>query len=420
MLRASRSATLLLASCSLVVGCGAKTGLETPDVDAGPRTDAGRPDMDAGAPLPCVEIPLDGGVVELPLEIEAQLARADVLFLVDTTASMNDEIGEIRSGLRDVIAPGIAAAIPDSALGVATFADFPVNNCGEEGDVPFSLNTPITQDLSQVQTAVDAIGMSNGIDRPESQVEALYQVATGEGLLPYIEPSGGCPGGGVGYPCFRQGALPVILLFTDAPFHNGPGGTNPYRCPLGVDEHGYDDAVRVLNALDARVMGLYSGDGEGLGDTTAVVRDTGALGADGRPLVFDIGLRGERLGAAVVDAIETLADVIEFDVDTVLNDPDPTDGVDPRDFVEAVVPLRAVPMDRVREIDLENNRFLGVSAGTRVVFQLRIRAGAVVPGPEPQRFVLEVVFRGDERTRLGSQLVEIVVPGADGEGCEDN
>ncbi len=404
-----------LLSLVLAVGCGAKTGLDVPPFDAG-GIDGG---TDAGIDIPCVEVPFDGGIVELPLDLEARLARADVLFLVDTTASMNDEIDQIRSGLRDEIAPGIAAAIPDSALGVATFADFPEISCGEAGDVPFQLERLITQDLSLVQAAVDNIGMGNGIDRPESQVEALYQVATGEGLEPYISPSSGCPSGGQGYPCFRLDALPVVLLFTDAPFHNGPGGTNPYRCSLDATPHTYEQAVARLQALNVRVMGLYSGDGDGRGDILAIARDTGAVNDSG-PLVFDIGQRGERLSSSVVEAIETLADVIRFDVDTVLNDPDPGDGVDPRDFVEAVVPVRAEPMDRIEGIDLDNNRFLGVLAGTRVFFQLRIRGGTVVPGREPQRFLLEVVFRGDERTRLGSRLVEIVIPSADGEGCEAN
>lgn len=423
MHRPLATALFISFSAALWIGCGAKTGLDVPDVDGGPF-DGG---ADAGMDIPCVEIPLDGGIVELPLDIEAQLARADVLFLVDTTASMNDEIGQIRDGLRDEIAPGIASAIPDSELGVAVFADFPVMNCGERDDSPYDLVTLVTDDLAAVQTAVDSIPSSNGIDRPESQVEALYQVATGEGYRPYIQPSGGCPNGGNGSPCFRDDALPVVLLFTDAPFHNGPGGSNPYRCPLdesleGRGPHTYEEALARLDSINARVIGLYSGDGSDRGemDLRTVVEDTEALDEAGAPLIFDIGLRGERLSSSVVGAIRTLADVIEFDVDTVLNDPDPTDGVDPTTFVERVVPVRAEPMDRIGSIDAENGRFVDVRAGTRVFFRLEIRAGAAVPGPDPQRFLLEVIFRGDERTRLGSRLVEIVIPSADGEGCDTN
>jgi hypothetical protein len=403
------------------VGCGAKTGLEVPDsqVDAG--VDAG-PD----ATIPCIEIPIDGGVVDLPLQTQVELGRADVVFAIDTTASMGQEIDEIRANLRNQIVPGIRTTIRDSQIGVTTFADFPEGSCGAAGDLPFRLVLPVTEDVGRVQSAVDSISLDNGSDEPESQVEALYQIATGEGVGTWVPASFGCPTGGFGYPCFRTDALPVVLLFTDAPFHNGPGGARPYAdpraCPIAdaSGAHDYSEMTSVLEAAGIRVIGLYSGPSreDGFRHLEQLARDTNAMSVGG-PLVFDIGQRGERLSESVVQAIATLADVVEFDIDTELLDVDRTDGVDPREFVEAVVPLRAEPPDGVREIDFDNGVFRGVRTGTMVVFQLRLRAGVVAPGVGPQRFLLEVVFRGDGRTRIDSRIIEIVVPGADGSGCED-
>ncbi|MDQ3032122.1 MAG: VWA domain-containing protein [Myxococcota bacterium] len=412
-------ATLALAA--LATGCGAKTGLDVPDA----QVDAG---MDAGpdAMIPCIEIPLDGGLVELPLQTQVELGRADVVFAIDTTASMGQEIDQIRANLRERIAPGITNAIRDSQIGVTTFADFPVGSCGDatENDLPFRLVLPVSPDIGRVQSAVDSIGLDNGSDEPESQVEALYQIATGEGIAPWVPASFGCPMGGFGYPCFRNDALPVVLMFSDAPFHNGPGGARPYSaaCPaVEPAAHDYDEAVEALNATGIRVIGLYSGPprDDGFRHLQQVAIDTGAV-SDGQPLVFDIGERGERLSESVIQAIATLADIVEFDIDIALFDVDRTDAVDPRDFVEAVVPLRAEPMEGVREIDFDAGVFRGVQTGTRVVFGLRLRAGAVAPGVGPQRFLLEVVFRGDMRTRIDSIIIEIVVPGADGTGCEMN
>jgi hypothetical protein len=410
--------------------CGARSGLNVPDgdIDASALPDGGLDGavpLDPDAGVPCFEVPFEGETVEVPLQLEAELARADVLFLVDTTLSMEDEINAIRSSLQDRIAPQIAATIPDSALGVATFADFPEGDCGSRGDdTPFSLVQRITQDLNQVQAALDLIRLGNGLDKPESQVEALFQVATGRGMQGYVPPSAGCPSGGFGYPCFRQGALPVILLFTDAPFHNGPDGRNAYPCASEIaltsrdTPATYEDAEQELERIGASVIGLFSGDGEGRGDLLRVVEDTNESSTNPDDLLFDIGMRGERLTDSVVDAVETLADTIQFDVDTQLLDPDLSDSVDPRDFVERVVPIRAIPMDRIEGIDVEAGAFRGVRAGTLVFFALELFNDAVVPGPQPQRFLLEVVFRGDERTRLGSRVVQIVVPGADGAGCE--
>ena len=398
----------------LLVGCGAKTGLDVPDANEDAGMDAG---LDAG--VPCVEVPLDGGPVEVPLETEAELGRADVVFLIDVTASMMDEIEEIRDSLRDRLAPAIESEIPDANFGVATFADFPVMPYGDPDDYAFELELPMTADLSRVQAAINGIGLGSGRDEPESQVEALYQLATGEGLVPYIDPSFGCPMGGRGYPCFRDDALPIVLLFTDAPFHNGPDGANRYTSGLAATPHTYDEAVEALRALGVRVIGFNSGDSGARAHLREIATDTDALRPDGSPLVFDIGRDGDSLNTSVVDAMKSFADGVVFDIDAILQDPMPGDGVDVTEFVEAVVPLRAEPPDGIESIDTEAGVFRGVESGTTVVFQLSIRNDAVVPGPEPQRFLLEIIFRGDGRTRLGRRIIEIVIPGADGMGCPD-
>lgn len=394
-------------------GCGAKTGLEVPDV--GPDMGVDAPDAGPDAPIPCIELHPDAGPIDLPLDTEVVVGRADVLMLIDVTASMNNEIDQIRATLRDRLVPGIRESIPDSRLGVATFADFPGGSCGSSGDDPFALILPIDGDTARVQAAVDTVSTTAGGDPPESQVEALYQTATGEGLGTLIPPSFGCPGGGFGYPCFRTDALPVVLLFTDAPFHNGIHPEHDYRGTCGdTGAHSYEEAASELRARGIRVMGLFSGR-DGRDDLEAIARDTGAV-SGGEPIVFDIGERGESLSEGVIAAVRTLADVVQFDVDTVLSDPVPGDGIDPREFVDSVVALRADPPSGVERI--EGGTFFGVSTGTRVVFQLRLRNDVVAPGVGPQRFLLEIVFRADGGTRLGSTIIEIVIPGADGSGCE--
>ncbi len=430
----------LLAAIGALAGCGAKTGLNVPDAnidanvdaghdaavdagphDAGPR-DAGR-DTGSDAAIPCIELDPDAGPVELPLDTQVTLGRADVVFLIDITGSMSQEIGHIQAELRDTIAPGIQAAIPDSRLGVAVFADFPVSACGTEDDHAYNLVLPVTNDLARVQSAVNGIAVSNGGDPPEAQVEGLYQTVTGEGLGSFIAPSFGCPSGGFGYACFRNDALPLILLFTDDLWHDGPGNADPFSisCPALLSRaspHQYSDAITVLQTRGVRVMGLFSGlDDQARREMDQVALDTSAVDARGLPLVFDIGVHGDALSASVVSAITTLANVIRFDIDTVLVDPVPGDGVDVRMFVQSVTPLRAEPMDGVASIDLAAGTFRQVRTGTRVVFQLSLRNGSVAPGVGPQTFPLEIVFRGDRRTRIGSTIVNIVIPGADGSGC---
>lgn len=415
-------------SVLVTTGCGANTGIPVPDLY---RRDAGQPLADAGVDAgpdagpveECFDIPLDGGPIQAAMTLEAEVGRADVVLLIDITSSMQEEITAIRTRLRDRIAPAIREAIPDSQLAVTTHADFPRAPYGQAGrDEPFTLVSPSTADVARIQAAVDSIRLGSGVDPPESQVEALFQIATGAGLTRYIPASGGCPSGGVGYACIRRDALPVILLFTDEVMHNGPSPSTPFAYDpgiLGVSPHTFTDAVNALNAINARVIGFDSGNGSGAPDLRTLAVRTGTVDGSGRPLVFDIGSTGSQLGNEVVNAVRTFASTVIQDVDAVVRDADASDGIDARTLVEAVVPLRAEPMSGVSGIDTATNTFLDVSVGTMLSFSIVVRPGIVVPGTEPKIVRAEVVFRGNRRTRIGSQVIWLVVPAADGRGCDD-
>lgn len=406
-------------------GCGAKTGVYVPDAGVVNETDsgvdAGVDAGDGGLPEECIEIPFDGGPVDLALDVEAQVGRADVVFLLDVTASMREELDEVKDRLQDRIAPAIDSAIPDAELAVATFADFPIRGLyGGDDDLPFELRLPMTDDITAVQAALGSISLGNGEDPPESQVEALYQLVTGEGREPYVSASSGCPNGGTGYACFRSDALPVILLFTDAPFHNGPENAHPYdlrNFPGRVSPATYSEAVSELRRIDARVIGFDSGNGLAGDHLDTLAADTDTLDEFGRPLVLDIGMRAQRLGDSVVDAIETFAGSVVQDIGLELRDADPLDGVDPTVFIESVELGGATPASGVAGLDEENAIYLGASAGTRLTWTLVLRNDAIAPGEGAQRFRLYAVFTADGTRRIARREIVLVVPGADGSGC---
>jgi len=424
--RGTWGGTWLALAVIATLGCGAKTGLHVPDVDAGPEPeDMFRADMrgvDAFEPPPppdvCIELPPEAPPEFVDAQFLARISTADVLFLVDVTGSMTDEIEQIRVTLRDEIVPRIAESIPDTQLSVAEFADFPVSPYGHDTmDVPFQIRQESTADIDRVQTAVDRLSTRSGSDIPESHVEALYQSATGLGLGRYVPPRR-CAAGTVGYPCFRNNGSRIILLFTDASMHNGPGGSEPYDSPpISPAPARYEMAVGALQDIGAKVLGLYSGNDpsdRGLADLNSIARDTGAVTADGAPIVLDIGADGAGLDDGVVESIRQLVEEVPLDIDAIVEDY-PDDDFDALEFVTSIETTGATPPGGATDL---GDEYLGVRPGTRVGFRVFLANERIPRGPEPQSYTLTVVLRGDGVTRLTETVVLVVIPSIGGEGCE--
>ena len=233
-----------------------------------------------------------------------------------------------------------------------------------------------------------------------------------------MPPQRGCPPGTFGYPCFRAAGTRIILLFTDAEFHNGPGGSNPYNMPLIRPAPAtYEQAVGALRDIGAKVLGLYSGGlvaDRALTDLESIARDTGAVTAGGEPIVVDIGAAGENLDTGVIDVVRTLVEDVPIDIDALAEDT-AFDDIDARVFVESIRTLGATPASGAEDL---GDRYAQVLPGTRVRFRVGLRNELFEREVEPQFYFLRVVLRGDGVTRLRETAVKIVVPSIDGEGCE--
>lgn len=417
--RARRRIALLTGT--LLASCGARTGLDMPDANPDASADAA-PDAPRDEPPFCVELPRDAPRASVELEIPATLRVVDVMFLLDSSASMQDEIDTVRSRLRDVVVPGVRGIIPDAAFGVAIFGEFPVEPHARRGasvdDVgPFRMRTTITTDLARVEAALDETPVWANLDDPEASIEGLYQVATGEGLSPWIPPSFGCPAGGVGGGCFRREAFRIVMLATDAPMHNGPPGVPPVA-NYSFDAHSYAETLAAVAAADLFVIGLGSEDRfrpSPFPHLRALATDTGSVDGAGRPMVFDIGPRGDGIGVEIVNAVRRVAEDVPLDVDAIVEDV-PGDGVDGRDVVVGVRAAAADPPDAIG--GMEGARFFGVRPGTRLTFELLIDARGLPPARERRAFAVRIIFRASGRSRIDDRDVVVVVPGEDGTGCE--
>ena len=223
------------------------------------------------------------------LQFEPRIRRADVFFLIDTTGSMGGTITGLRGALSTIVSR-VRTTIPDTSFGVGRFDDFPVTPYGSAGtDVPFGLLQRQTTSMPAITSGVAALTLHSGNDGPESQIEGIYQAATGAGFrgsattfwTPAFMPMMGYDAtlghgliGGVG---FRADAQPIIIVATDITFHRAAGDTtvtadrttwcgdmmsdscDAYRASLATgsgNPHTVAETVTALNAIGARVFGL--------------------------------------------------------------------------------------------------------------------------------------------------------------------
>jgi hypothetical protein len=367
--------------------------------------------------VPYMENPYPDGVT---LVFSAGIVKADVYFLVDTTGSMRQVVTALQDSIASAIFPVMAGAVSDIHFGVGYFEDYPVNPYGTAGDVSFESLSRLDPDTTAAYGAVMALATGTGGDYPESHVVALTTIATGDpGLTQPLQPAPACGADLFGYPCFRQEAFPLIVLLSDADFHNGPGGTNPYTT---VTAPTYDEAVGALVAAHIRVMSVHSGTMSTDADYRQLATDTGAVGFGGSPFVGNIPANGAGLDAAVTNSFQALATSVPMSV-TARSVDDPSDGVDATAFIARIVPDTVggvedplhpgvfcdagLPADDV-DGDGFDDTFTSIPAGTVVCFDVVPLRNTTVSTPGVYNAFIEIV--GDGTIFLDRREVGFIVP----------
>jgi len=362
------------------------------------------------------------------------IRMADIFILMDTTGSMGGEIDQLKTDLSTVVIPRIRGLIEDAWYGVGGFDDYPVDPYGEGppayNDRVFYLLQQITDSEADFQDAVDRLRTNFGDDCPESHVPALYAAATGIGYGDFLAPQLDCNLGlgEFGYPCFRSGAVPIVLMITDAPFHNGPDNSWSYT---GITPRPptYDETVAAIRDNHIRVLTIVSGGGCDTTLATAnaqrLALDTAAVDIDGDPLVFSISGSGLGLGNQVVGAVQTLSGNVPVDVSISPRD-DPSDDIDALYFVGTIIPSTAGGVEDPRnpgffcesglgtadtDDDTFPDIFTEIIPGTVVCFTMTVNRNEVIePDEEPLTFRAFLEILGDEVIILDTRQVIFMVP----------
>lgn len=400
---------------------------------------AGVDPLDATSRLPegdyFVILPYNGGPIVDDLTFGTDIRVADVYFLVDSTGSMDAVINNVRDSLSD-IASAIAVDIPDVQMGVGHFEDFPfgpfVTFYGNPGDEPYEHLQDITDDVSLVRSALAGISLGQGGDGNEAPVFALYEAATGLGgtwmytaspPATWSLPARECPmwpderRPRIGYPCFRPGALPIMVLLTDYEWHNGgPTGTRwPYE-NIAPPPPSLVSAGVALNEIGARFIGVPIQDRDTLQywptDHEAMCEATGSVDAAGEPLVYP-AIAGN-VSDSIIEGIHVLADETPMLISTLEENvefPPNPGGVDATEMIISIVPLEGYgPGAGEGYVRHDDMYFYGVTPGTRVVFTVTFENTIVPPPRISQVYRAVIAVMGNLHARLSERRVFILVP----------
>lgn len=240
--------------------------------------------------------------IEKTVDVPEVPPKLDLVLDVDLSGSYGDDIETIK-GLKSAIFTGVTTAVPDAQFGLTTFVDYPFSPWGSlgSGDYAYQLDQDLTATQATWEAAVDAMATKYGGDEPESQLESLYQAATGAGRDingdTILDPGDVPSGLGVS---FRPDATKVIALTTDASMHvaGDPGDSFPYPGPS------YAETVAALTAAGIKVVAIKApGSGTQMDD---LATDTGGA-------VVTTGSSSDEIVTAILAGLEALT----FDVTAV-------------------------------------------------------------------------------------------------------
>ena len=145
----------------------------------------------------------------LTATIDGGPSIGDVMFIMDLTGSMGDELNNARNNSLNIMNE-IRTLIPNTNFGLSSFMDYTGyhSGCGyswsyaSSSDYPYELGSELTSDLTVVETAFNSLNLGFGYDAPESYTRALWELKN--------DPLTG----------WRTGSKKIAILWGDAAPHD--------------------------------------------------------------------------------------------------------------------------------------------------------------------------------------------------------
>lgn len=297
------------------------------------------PPLDVGTALPGTLLPADQDLVlqegeqrtiAYHLSIPPTPTPLDVFFDVDTTNSMIPAIDGLRAAMADIVTE-LATSKIDVWFGVGQYKAF-------EDPPAFQRLQDLSPPGDALTDALNKLKADGG--GQETQLESLYQIATGEGS---VQGAGIAPGQGA---TWRKGSLRIVINMTDEPISTGvtdrqgnqggpfyhPTYTKVAAAMLADKTIHFGIAVQndaTVRALGAPLPGLKE-----ISRVTGSMVPRGGVDCDGddlpdlysgEPLVCVIDHVHSRdasvMGGAIISVLRSIADIGDVDIVTRVDGP---------------------------------------------------------------------------------------------------
>ena len=363
-------------------------------------------------------------------EFDTDISKIDVAFMLDLSGSMSEEQANLQEKIKSDIVEKIATlneGTLDAAYAFVHFMDF-----GDDMDYVYKVDTLVTKDIDELKAAVDSAPLAYG--GTECDWLVLYAATISEDIygpcstdpevnwMPGLTsekatcniPLPDCTGreGDRAGLCFREKAMPILILITDEP------PTDTFMPP--INERASDLAIQTMAAQNAKFIGIDSSSTSGNKNISnffeAVSNATGTLDANGKSFNFTVGsdaiaADGEAMSEKIGKAIESLTSFVQMDVWVAGNSNELCNGTDMSvaNFILGGIPVKAEPPEGA-EIDAANMKFRDVNPGTIVTFDVQFH-NDFCPNPtgSPVLYKAEAMVLG-EGAYLSKKEVQIIVP----------
>jgi|GEM_PF-794304 len=189
------------------------------------------------------------------------IALLDLIFCIDNTGSMWDDIASAKSAARDIVNEVLAEA--DARIALVTYRDFPFSPYGYPGDWTFRDEVDFTDDASALIAGINRMSASGGADWPESVYSALMHCINAGSL-----------GGWRGEPVRK-----AIILMGDAPPHD-PEPFTGYTMNNVIQAAEAADPVNIYPIAiggDVATMAYFDGLADGTGGEVFTAADAGEV-----------------------------------------------------------------------------------------------------------------------------------------------